>query len=257
MNDNKKELVIGRQPVLETLKQGHPIRILLASGHQRGAIIDSILDLAGSKQIPVEQLSKPLFEKTIGFLPGHQGVAALVKPFSYLSLEELLTGISPSQSPPLLLLLDHLQDPQNLGAIIRTAHFAGVEAVIIPKHRSAQVTPAVRKAAAGAAEILPLVQVTNLIQTVQYLKQAGFWIYGAETDGDIPYYQADYRVPLVLVMGSEGRGLTPLVRRHCDQILYIPMSGSGGSLNVSVAAAIIIFAAVGRRQGWARSKVEE
>ncbi len=162
----------------------------------------------------------------------------------------MLAGLSPAQDPPLLVLLDHLQDPQNLGAIIRTAHFAGAGAVVIPKRRAVQVTPAVRKAAAGAAEIVPLVQVTNLVQAVKLLKQEGYWIYGVEIDGDLPYYQADYRIPLALIMGSEGRGLSPLVRRHCDRVLYIPMAGCGGSLNVSVAAAIVIFAACGQRQGW-------
>ncbi len=241
--------MIGRQPVLETLKQGRPLKILLA-GNQRGAIISSILELARNKQVPVEQVPKPEFEQTIGPRSGHQGVAALVKPFSYLPLEDLLAGTAPSRGLPWLVLLDHLQDPQNLGAIIRTAHFAGVEAVVIPKRRSARVTPAARKAAAGAAEKLPVVQVNNLVQAIGRLKQEGYWIYGAEVDGDLPYYRADYGVPLALVLGSEGQGLSPLVRRHCDQILYIPMCKPGGSLNVSVAAAIIIFAACGKRQGW-------
>ncbi len=249
MADLREDLVIGRQPVLESLKQGHPVKILLV-GNQKGVIINSIRKLARNKQVPVEQLSKPEFEHAIGFLSGHQGVAAQVKQFSYLSLEDLLAGFVSSRDLPWMLLLDHLQDPQNLGAIIRTAYFAGVGGVVIPKRRSARVTPATRKAAAGAAEKLPVVQVNNLAQTAKRLKKEGYWIYGAETDGDLPYYQADYGVPLALVLGSEGQGLSPLVRRHCDQILYIPMCKSGGSLNVSVAAAVIIFAACSQRQKW-------
>ncbi|HHX87201.1 MAG TPA: 23S rRNA (guanosine(2251)-2'-O)-methyltransferase RlmB [Firmicutes bacterium] len=249
MTNRRDDLVIGRQPVLETLKQGRPLKILLA-GNQKGSIISSILQLARKKQVPVLRVSKQEFEQTIGFLSGHQGIAALVKPFSYLSLEELLSDSGSFKGLPWLLLLDHIQDPHNLGAIIRTAHFAGVDAAVIPKRRSVQVTTAVRKVAAGAAERLPVIQVNNLVQTIQRLKKEGFWVYGAEVDGDLPYYRADYGVPLALVLGSEGQGLSPLVRRHCDQILYIPMPEPDGSLNVSVAAAVLIFAACSKRQGW-------
>lgn len=249
MVNRRDDLVIGRQPVLEALKQGRPEKILMVAG-QRGASVDSILKLARGRRVPVRRIPRSEFERVVGPLSGCQGVAALVKPFAYLSLDALLSGDVSFQEPPCLVLLDHLQDPQNLGAIIRTAYFAGAEAVIIPRRRAAPITPAARKAAAGAAEKLPVVQVSNMVQTMGRLKQEGYWVYGAEADGDLPFYQADYGVPLALVLGSEGKGLSPLVRRHCDQILYIPMGRPGGSLNVSVAAAILMFTASGRRQGW-------
>ncbi len=247
MADSREDLVIGRQPVLETLKQNRPLQILLA-GDLKGAVIDSIMKLARNKGVPVKKISKAEFEQVTGSLSGHQGVAALVKPFTYLQLADVLAGPISLQDPPRLVLLDHLQDPQNLGAIIRTAYFAGVKAVVIPKRRSARVTPAARKAAAGAAENLPVVQVNNLVEAIKSLKKKGYWIYGAESDGDLPYYRADFGVPLALVLGSEGRGLSPLARRHCDRMVYIPMGRPGGSLNVSVAAAILIFEACGRHR---------
>lgn len=179
-------------------------------------------------------------------------MAALAFPFSYLQLEELLRRVEAIPAGPFLIMLDHLQDPQNFGSLLRTAEAAGMHGMIIPEDRSVQITPAVRKVASGAAERLPVARVVNLVDAVRRLKEAGFWIYGAEADGALPYYRVDYRGPFVLAVGSEGRGLSRLLRESCDGIISIPMRGKGGSLNAAVAAAVIIYAAAAHREGWGR-----
>ncbi len=180
----------------------------------------------------------------------HQGVVALAPPFRYLSLGELLKQAKTITSAPFLIICAHLQDPQNLGSLLRTADAAGMHGIIIPEDRSVKVTPAVRKVAAGAAERLPVARVVNLVSAVGQLKEAGFWIYGAEADGADPYYNVDYSGPFALVIGSEGKGLSRLLRRHCDGTISIPMRRGTGSLNAAVAAAVIIYAAAAQREGW-------
>lgn len=246
------ELIGGRQAVFAAIRYGTVKRILLADD-SRGEVINEILALAGSKNITVERLKKTSFQDQAGFIPGHQGVAALVPPYRYLDLDQLIAASRSQTNPPFLLMLDHLEDPQNLGAIMRTADAGGIDGLIIPARRAAGVTAAVRKVAAGAAERVKVALVTNLSQAAARLKAEGFWLYGTEADGDIPYYRADYRLPLVLVIGSEGKGLSTLLRKNCDQILSIPMPGKeAGSLNVSAAAAVLIYAALGQREGWSR-----
>ncbi|MBM4235611.1 MAG: 23S rRNA (guanosine(2251)-2'-O)-methyltransferase RlmB [Firmicutes bacterium] len=244
------ELIGGRQAVLAAICYGTVKRILLAED-SRGEVINEILTLAGSKKITVERLKKNSFLDQAGFIPGHQGVVALVPPYRYCDLDQLIAASRAQADPPFLLMLDHLEDPQNLGAIMRTADAVGIDGLVIPARRAAGVTATVRKVAAGAAERVKVALVTNLSQAAARFKAEGFWLYGAEADGDIPYYQADYRLPLVLVIGSEGKGLSTLLRKNCDQTLSIPMPGKGaGSLNVSAAAAVLIYAALGQREGW-------
>jgi 23S rRNA (guanosine2251-2'-O)-methyltransferase len=148
-------------------------------------------------------------------------------------------------------MLDHLEDPQNLGAVMRTADAAGVNGIIIPSHRAAGVTAAVRKVAAGAAERIPVAMVGNLNHAAEALKKEGYWLYAAEADGEEEYYRADYRRPLVLVVGSEGKGLSRLLRQNCDVTLSIPMPGTAaGSLNVAAATAVLVYAVLAQREGW-------
>ncbi len=244
-----EELVFGRQSVLEALKYKRLRRVYVLEG-QRGAIIDEIVSLARQNRVPLVIVSLNEFKALVGDVQGHQGVAALSPPFRYLSLNELLASAAASSRAPFFLLLDHLQDPQNFGSIIRTADAAGLDGLIIPRPRSVRVTPAVRKVAAGAVERMPIALVNNLVRAMEQLKQEGFWIYGAEADGEEPYYKIDYTGPLALVMGSEGRGLSRLVRQHCDRTVYIPMQEKAASLNVAVASAILVYAALARRQGW-------
>ena len=246
----KEELIAGRHAVLEALRSGKPMLIKMAEGI-KGPIVNEIKLLARHKKIPVEHLSRTAFQDEAGKISGNQGVAALVAPFQYNSLTELVSISRSSKEDPLLIMLDHVEDPHNLGAVMRTADAAGVHGLIIPNKRAAGVTASVRKVAAGAAERIPVALVSNLIQTVEVLKKEGFWLYGAEGDGEEVFYRVDYRRPLVLVIGSEGKGLSRLMRQNCDLILSIPMPGAeSGSLNVSVAAAVLIYAALGQRMGW-------
>lgn len=244
----KDELVIGRRPVLEALRRGNLKRIYLAAG-QKGEIVDQIVREAERRAIPLQIIER----RDLGRMAGgvnHQGAAALALPFRYPGLGELLKRARAENDAPFLIMLDHLQDPQNLGSLLRTAHAAGMQGLIIPEDRSARVTPAVRKVAAGAAERLPLARVVNLVDAARRLKDEGFWIYGAGAEGELPYYRVDYCSPFVLVIGSEGKGLTRLLREQCDGIISIPMPGGGGSLNAAVAAAVIIYAAAAQREGW-------
>ena len=249
------ELIAGRQAVLEVLRSGEPLCIKLAEG-VKGKIINEITALARQKRIPLVFLPKNDFHKEAGEISGNQGVAAVVAPFKYYDLDELISISRSAKADPLeapfLLMLDHIEDPHNLGAVMRTADAAGVHGLIIPGQRAAGVTAAVRKIASGAAERIPVALVGNLNRAAEVLKKEGFWLYGAESDGDEDYYRVDYRRPLVLIIGSEGRGLSRLLRRNCDLVISIPMPGNkAGSLNVSTAAAVLIYAALGQRKGWA------
>ena len=180
---------------------------------------------------------------------GHQGAvmrARVPAPLGEAGLESLLTGTG---APPLLLVLDGVQDPHNLGACLRSAAAAGADAVIAPRDRACGLTPTVRKVASGGAETVPLAQVTNLARTLRTLQEAGVWLVGADSDGAQTLYQADLRGPLALVLGAEGRGLRRLTREHCDQLVRIPMAGAVESLNVSVATGVFLFEAVRQRLG--------
>ncbi|MFO8192873.1 MAG: 23S rRNA (guanosine(2251)-2'-O)-methyltransferase RlmB [Bacillota bacterium] len=245
----KTELIGGRQTVLEALRCGSPRRILLAEG-QRGTVIEEITTLARKRGIQCEFLPRNDFGRLTDGINLPQGVAALVSPFSYHTLDELIRISRSAARQPFLLMLDHVEDPQNLGAVMRTADAAGVHGLIIPDRRAAGVTAAVRKAAAGAAERLPVALVGNLNRAAEQLKEEGFWLYGAEAAGDLEYYRADYRRALVLLIGSEGKGMSRLLQENCDQLLTIPMPGKTGSLNLSVAAALLIYTALAQREGW-------
>ena len=245
-----EELVAGRQVVLEALRHGRPLHIFMAEG-LKGEIISDISGLARKKKVPLTLLKRADFQEKAGDISGNQGVAALVPPFRYLSLDELINHSQKASQLPFLIMLDHIEDPQNLGAIIRTADAAGINGLIIPDRRAAGVTPAARKVAAGAAERLPVARVGNLNRSVELLKSRGFWIYGAEARGESPYYSVDYNVPLVLVVGSEGRGISTLLLKNCDLTVSIPMHGpSAGSLNVASAAAVLLYAGLAGRAGW-------
>lgn len=234
--------------MLEALRRGHLQRIYLSAG-QRGETINQITRIARQEGLPLEVMARPELNRLAGG-GRHQGVAALAPPFRYLSLGELLDRVKATSPDPFLIILDHLQDPQNFGSLLRTADAAGMHGVIIPEDRSVKITPAVRKVAAGAAERMPVARVVNLVDAVQELKEEGFWIYGAEANGTQPYYRVDYRGPFVLAVGSEGQGLSRLLCERCDGIISIPMRGAGGSLNAAVAAAVIIYAAAAQREGW-------
>ncbi len=247
---SREDLVVGRQAVLEVLRSGKPVRIMMAD-NLKGSIIDEINLLARRRKLPVKRLSKQNFQAEAGDISGNQGVAAVVAPFEYCSLEELISFSRKRNEEPFLIMLDHIEDPHNLGAVMRTADAGAVHGLIIPRQRAAGVTPTVRKVAAGAAERMPVALVNNSNQAVKILKSEGFWLYGAEANGDQEYFRADYKCSLVLIIGSEGKGISRLLRQNCDLTVTIPMPGAAdGSLNVSAAAAVLVYAVLAQRKGW-------
>ena len=234
-------LLIGIHPVREALKAGrHLERVLVARG-AGGARIQEIVELCRRSGVPLRFESREVLERMTGKAV-HQGVVAVGAAQAYRSLEEV------APAARLLVLLDGVEDPHNLGAIIRTANGAGAGGVCIPERRSAGLTEAAAKAAAGALEYTPVVRIGNVSQTLERLKKSGFWIYGLDERGTATYDQVEFLEPAVLVFGSEGRGLHQHVRERCDFLVRIPLAGQIPSLNVSVAAGVILFEWKRRRQ---------
>lgn len=223
----------GIHPVAEALRGSRPLeRILIAQG-AGGPRLQEIIDLARRASIPVRFEPRNSLDRMAG-TSAHQGVIALGAATKYAGLEAIA-------SSGMVVVLDGVEDPHNLGAIIRTAHAAGAGSVIIPERRAAGVTDVVAKAAAGAIEHLPVVRVTNINRTLEDLKKRDYWIYGLDERGTEEYSHVDYGTPTAFVLGGEGKGLHEQVRKHCDMIVRIPMSGKIASLNVSVAAGIVLF----------------
>jgi 23S rRNA (guanosine2251-2'-O)-methyltransferase len=232
-------IVYGINPVKELLAQKDPdvFKIAVAKGRS-GEDIQKIMQLAKKHGIAVEYKAREELDALAG--RKSQGLIAFCKPFKYASLEDVIANRHPRFKNGLILVLDSVTDPQNLGSLIRTAYFFGANGVIIPGNRSASVTSLVMKTSAGTAHHLPIAMVTNLASVLDDLKKAGYWIYGADAhEGKVPT-QADFNCDAGLVMGSEGSGLRPLVRKKCDLMISIPGSGDADSLNVSVSAGIIL-----------------
>jgi 23S rRNA (guanosine2251-2'-O)-methyltransferase len=227
--------VYGVNPVLEALR-AHPqdvVRVLVERKRSQGA--QRVTDAAGAAGVRVEEAGD-LDRRSRGGV--HQGVGAELAEFTYLELPDLLDAI---QGPAFLLVLDGVTDPQNLGALIRSAHALGAHGVVLPKDRAAGVTPLVTKAAAGALEHCRIARVTNLARAIDQMKEAGIWTVALAADGDRTLSDIDLKTPTALVMGSEGSGVRPLVRSTCDHVARIPMGGNVGSLNVSAAGAISLY----------------
>lgn len=223
----------GIHPVAEALRAGSALdRILIAQG-AGGPRLQEIIDLARRADVPVRFEPRAALERLAG-TTAHQGVVALGAARKYADLDSVAQA-------EMLIVLDGVEDPHNLGAIVRTAHAAGAGAVIIPERRAAGVTDVVAKAAAGALEHLPVVRVTNINRALEDLKQRGYWIYGLDERGAQAHDQTDYARHSVLVLGGEGKGLHEQVRKHCDVTVRIPMAGKISSLNVSVAAGVVLF----------------
>jgi 23S rRNA (guanosine2251-2'-O)-methyltransferase len=227
-------ILSGINPVAEALRAHHPLeRILVAKG-AGGPRLQEIIDLARRAAIPVRFEPRDALERLAGS-GAHQGVVALGASSKYVDLDDLAAGGG------LLVVLDGVEDPHNLGAIIRTAHAAGAAGIVVPERRAAGLTDVVAKAAAGALEYLPVARAGNINRALESLKQRDYWIYGLDERGDQAYDQVEYGSPTALVFGGEGKGLHDLVRRHCDAVVRIPMAGKIPSLNVSVAAGIVLF----------------
>ncbi len=234
-------VLAGIHPVREALRAGRPIeRVSIARG-AGGARLQEIIDLCRQAGVPVRFEPREALDRLSRNAP-HQGVVAVAAAQRAVSLDDVLARAG------LLVVLDGVEDPHNLGAVIRTAYAAGAAAVVAPERRSAPLSEAVAKAAAGALSLLPVVRVTNINRALEQMKQAGFWIYGVDERGSTAYYDAEYSDPAALVFGSEGRGLHALTRKRCDFLLRIPMSGQIASLNVSVAAGVVLFDWRRRRQ---------
>jgi 23S rRNA (guanosine2251-2'-O)-methyltransferase len=226
-------LLSGIHPVVEALRAGNPLeRIVIAQG-AGGPRLQEIIDLARQAKIPVRFEPRSALDRLAGS-SAHQGVVGLGAARKYADLESVAES-------EMLVVLDGVEDPHNLGAIVRTAHAAGAGAVIVPERRAAGVTDVVAKAAAGALEHLPVVRVTNINRALEDLKERGMWIYGLDERGTESYDQIDYAKKSVLVLGGEGKGLHEQVRKHCDVLVRIPMAGQISSLNVSVAAGVVLF----------------
>jgi 23S rRNA (guanosine2251-2'-O)-methyltransferase len=231
----------GIHPVTEALRARRPLeRVLVAQG-AGGPRVQAIIDLARQSGVPVRFEPRASLDRLAG-TPAHQGLVALGAAKKYAELEDIAAG-------GLVLVLDGVEDPHNLGAIIRTAHAAGAAGVVIPERRAASLTDVVAKAAAGALEHLPVVRVTNINRALEELKDRGYWIYGLDERGAEDYDRALYADPTALVLGAEGKGLHEQVCRHCDLLVRIPMAGKISSLNVSVAAGIVLFEWKRRRTG--------
>jgi len=242
-----REILYGRQPVRECLRarRRHSHQLVLAEGVSEKGIVGEILRLATSLKLPVKRVPRSELDRIAKV---HQGVALEVAPYPYIEVETILAWARRVSEPPFILVLDHVQDPHNLGALLRTAEVAGAHGVIIPNRRAADVTPAVTSTSAGASEHMRVARVVNLVRSLEALKAEGVWVAGLENHPDAqPYHQADLNVPLALVVGAEGQGLSRLVRETCDFLLRLPVRGQIESLNASVAGGIAVYAVLAAR----------
>ncbi len=241
-------IIEGRNVVIEALRAGTPIdKVYLARGETDAALghIAAKARAAGAAVVDCDRRKLDAMSVT----HAHQGVIAVAAVREYADVEDLLRAAEEKGEPPLLVVCDELSDPHNLGAVIRTAECAGAHGVIIPKRRSAGLTAVVAKTSAGAVSHLPVARVANLTACLKELKERGVWVYGTAADADTRIYQADLRGPAAIVIGSEGTGMSRLVRETCDLLLAIPMRGKLNSLNASAAAAILLYEAVRQRLG--------
>ncbi|MCQ1530961.1 23S rRNA (guanosine(2251)-2'-O)-methyltransferase RlmB [Lutispora thermophila] len=238
-------LIEGRNPVLEALKSGREIDKLFVQSGQLEGSIRQIIAIARDKKILIKEVDKAKLDR-MSATKSHQGVIASAALYKYYEVDDILEIAKEKAEDPFIVILDEITDPQNLGSILRSCDGAGVHGVIIPKRRAASLTPIIGKISAGAVEYVPVAKVTNLNQTMDYLKEKGLWIAGADASGD-PYYEKDMTGPLALVVGSEGKGLGKLIKENCDFIVGIPMAGKISSLNAAVSCAVVIFEAKKQR----------
>lgn len=240
------DMIAGRNPVMEALRSGarqiETIQIVKDNKHPR---LQQIIDAAEREGIHYQRCPRHQLDK---LHPNHQGVIAHISGFQYTTLSTLLENIHKEQGKPaVLIMLDQIHDPRNLGAIIRTANAVNADGVLIPKNNAVDITAAVHKAAAGSTEYTPISKVTNLAQTIEKLKGNGIWIVGTDEESDMSYTAADFTVPLCIVLGNEGEGIRRLVKQKCDYLVHIPMLGEIQSLNVSVATGVLLYEVLRQR----------
>ena len=245
--DHPIDQVEGRNSVLELLESGRDInKIFVQTGEKHGSI-NKIIALAKEKKVLINEISKEKINQ-MALSENHQGVIAIVPPFNYCEIDDILFEANTRQEDPFVVLLDGIEDPHNLGSIIRTAETAGVHGIIIPKRRAASVNSTVNKVSSGAVEHMKIARVNNLVETIKYLKDQGLWICGTDINTKTYYYDQDLTGPIAIVIGNEGSGISRLVKENCDFLVKIPMKGKITSLNASVSAGIIIYEAVKQRK---------
>lgn len=237
--ENDKDIIFGRNSVTEAIKAGRPIDSVMVARGERSGSIPKILADAKDAGLPIKEVDR----KKLDFMCGHgnhQGIIAVGAVKAYSSVEDIFNLAEERNEPPFIIVCDEIEDPHNLGAIIRTAEAAGAHGVIVPKRRSASLSFTVSKTSAGAVEFMHVARVTNIPQTLDELKERGLWVYCADMDGE-PFYNANLKGAVALVIGSEGKGVGRLVKEKCDVVLSMPMKGRINSLNASVAAGILMY----------------
>lgn len=249
-NSSGQDLLYGVNPLIEALRQGSrvPTEIVVAEG-ARDERLRELIELAESRNISVKRAPRSTLDQAVGN-SHHQGVMARVTAARYADVDDLLSSVAArvgSEKEPLVLLLDGVEDPRNLGAILRTAECAGVDGVFVPERRAAGLTDSVAKAAAGAVEHVPVARATNLTRLIEKLKERNVWVIGADAEASMNYTEWDWTRPSAVVLGGEGTGLHRLVRENCDVLVRIPVLGKIQSLNVSVAAGIFLYEALRQR----------
>ncbi|GAA0106876.1 23S rRNA (guanosine(2251)-2'-O)-methyltransferase RlmB [Paraclostridium sordellii] len=237
----------GRNPVIEAIKNDREIdKIMIANGAKEGSI-KKVVAMAKEKNIVIQYVDRNKLDE-ISTSHSHQGVIANVSDYRYYELDELIKSVEEKGEDPFFIILDEITDPHNLGSIIRTADAVGAHGVIIPKRRSVHITPTVAKASAGAVEYVPVCKVTNIVNTIKTLKEHGMWIAAADMDGQT-FYEQNLTGPIGLVIGSEGFGISRLVKKNCDFTVKMPMVGNVTSLNASVAGSILLYEIFKQRMG--------
>lgn len=246
MKEEYNDKIEGRNAVIELLNSGRDInKIFIQNGEKHGSI-NKIISMAKEKRIVINKVDKMKMDN-ISETKRHQGVIAIVAPYNYSTIDEILEYAYNKKEEPFLLILDGIEDVHNLGSIIRTAETAGVHGIIIPKRRAASVNATVAKTSAGAVEYMKIARVSNLNETIKQLKENGLWIIGTEMNAKIKYYDQDYKFPIAIVIGNEGEGISSLVKKNCDILINIPMKGKINSLNASVSTGIILYEVLKQR----------
>lgn len=242
----REDCIVGRNAVLEALRSGRALDSLWVAKGERGGSLGVISAMCRERGIPIKEMDLRKLSAVGG--ANHQGVIAFAACKEYATLEEIWERAEESGEPPFFIVCDELEDAHNLGAILRSAEAAGCHGVIIPKRRSVGLTSTVYKTSAGAVEYMPVVRVSNITETLKLLKKRGVWVYGLDMDGQ-SWCQTDFTGSVALVVGSEGRGISRLVKEHCDAIVSLPMRGKINSLNASVACGIMVYEVARQRLG--------
>ena len=246
MENSNNNIICGRNPVLEALRSGREIDRLFVAHGTGGGSVTAIIAKCRAKGILIKEISPQKLDYYCGGA-NHQGVAVMFASQEYATVDDMFALAETRGEKPFLIICDEIEDPHNLGAIIRTAEATGVHGVIIPERRSASLNATVAKAACGALEYVPVARVTNIANTIDALKERGVWVFGADMDGD-DYTKTDFDTPCALIIGNEGKGIGALTAKKCDAILSLPMLGKINSLNASVAAGILMYEVVRSRK---------